>query len=392
MKAFRAVIFSVFVLAIAAAFACGAKNNQVDTRWEGDNMKDFTSEGLTVSDKGAGNYERTPYEDRLVGMAYTTWHRTALWKSDSFWARPSLGEYRSDDAAVIEQHGKMLGEADVDFVFVDWSNNVAFNEKEYPKATYKNIMNEKALNITGREDFAMIERSTVKMFDIWSAMQEKTPQIAIMIGCPDRITALKDGGIQGKADQVYDWFLSSSENPSRKDKYMMYEGKPLLIVYLGTPTFVTDKNPLEVWNDDRFTVRYVTGFITEQPYLYNSNTLESIYGYWSWEDRQAQTFAVNKDTNRPEAMTVVAAYRSEGKPGDANYIPASGRQEGKIFKEEWARARLIGVNIALVVSWNEFVTGEQIDEIHSKDIEPNTVYGNTYFDLLKDEIRKFKNK
>ncbi len=382
--------------AVLGCTACSTAENERDTetsrKWAGDHIEDFAEEGLTVSEKGAGIYERTPYEERIVGMAYTTWHRTALWKTDDFWAKPLIGDYRSDDTEAIQEHGRLLGAADVDFVFVDWSNNVRFTQEEYPRATYKNIMNEKNTAITGREDFAMIERSTVKMFDLWSEMEEKTPQIAIMIGCPDKITALEDGSLQKKADQVYEWFLSGEENAQRAEKYMQFEGKPLLMVYLGTPTFCSDKNPLEVWNDERFTVRFVTGFVTEQSSICDPETLESIYGYWSWEDRGAQTFAVNPETKLPEAMTVVASYRSQGEPGDADYIPASGRQNGKIFREEWARARLIGVKTALVISWNEYVLGEQIDAETSKDLEPNSVYGDEYYKILKEEIKKFKHK
>ncbi len=396
MKQFRTLFCVMLVVALLFSAACTAEKNGTKTEnpkeWAGDNMENFTAEGLNISEKGAGIYKRTPYEERVVGMAYTTWHRTALWSTDEFWARPLLGEYRSDDTETIQEHGKLIGEADVDFVFVDWSNNVRFQEEEYPRATYKNIMNEKNIAITGREDFAMIERATVKMFDLWAEMEEKTPQIAIMLGCPDKITALEDGSLQKKADQVYEWFLKSADSPERAAKYMQFEGKPLLMVYLGTPTFITDQNPLQVWNDERFTVRYVTGFITEQSAIHNPETLESTYGYWSWEDRGAQTFAVNPQTKMPEAMTIVASYRSQGKQGEAGYIPSSGRQGGKIFREEWARARLIGVKTALVISWNEYVLGEQVDAETSKDLEPNTVYGEEYYELLKEEIKKFKHK
>ena len=396
MRKFQTLFFVLLTACFLASSACGTGKNSGETEdsndWIGDNMEDFIAQGLEVSDQGAGIYQRTPYEERLVGVAYTTWHRNSLWNADEFWARPSIGEYRSDDAEAITEHGKLLGDVDVDFVFVDWSNNVTFNEEEYPRATYENIMNERNLGITGREDFAMIERATVKMFDIWGAMEEKTPQIAIMIGCPDKPSAIEDGSLQIKADQVYEWFIENEEYPQRAEKYMQFDGKPLLMVYLGTPTFISDRNPLEVWNDERFTVRYVTGYITEQSSLRDSETLESIYGYWSWEDRGAQTFAVNPGTKQPEAMTIVASYRAQGEPGDANYIPASGRQNGRIFREEWARARLIGVKTALVVSWNEFVIGEQINEEISKDLEPNTVYGDEYYQLLKEEIKLFKHK
>ncbi len=392
-KTLTIITLLVTVTVTMAFSACGdGVKDTYDSKWEGDNMKDFTEEGLSVSDKGAGIYERTPYEERLVGLAYTTWHRQSLWSADKFWAYPELGQYRSDDDEVIEAHGRLLGEADVDFVFIDWSNNVTFNTEMNKRATYDKIMDEKYLNRTGREDFAMIERSAVKMFDIWGKMEEKTPQIAIMLGCPDRPDSVYDGILQKKADQVYDWFINNKDNPERADKYMMLYGKPLLLVYLGTPTFIGDRDPHEDWDDERFTVRFVTGFITQQPNLQNTETLESKYGYWSWEDREAQTFAVNKETDMPEAMTVVASYRQEGYEGEEGYIPAPGRRDGLTFREEWARARLIGVKIALVVSWNEFVIGEQISENISKDIEPNTVYSDQYYQIMKEEIAKFKGR
>lgn len=381
---------AVLFLCLAAVCFSGCHSERADDgiKWEGDNMKDFEAEGLQVSDTGAGIYERTPYDERLVGLAYTTWHQTEYWSNN--WTEPAIGTYRSDDPEVLAAHGKMLGEAGVDFIFADWSNNITFQECFDSRVTFENIMNGRNPDATGRPDFAVIERSIVKMFEVWCGMEEKTPQIAIMLGCPDKTTALTDGSMQTKADQVYNWFLANQEHPEFADKYMKLYGKPLLMVYLGTPTFVIDRDPLTVWNDDRFTVRYVTGFTTEQPYLLDTENLVSKFGYWSWEDRRAQTFAVDPETNRPEAMTVVASYRAQSKPGEEGYIPASGRRDGQTFREQWARARLIGVKIALVVSWNEYSLGEQIDAETSKDLEPNAVYGDRYFEMLKTEIRRFK--
>jgi hypothetical protein len=46
----------------------------------------------------------------------------------------------------------------------------------------------------------------------------------------------------------------------------------------------------------------------------------------------------------------------------------------------------------MVGTWNEYVTGEQYSDEVSKDIEPNTVWGDMYLKLLKEEIAKFKGK
>ena len=89
-------------------------------------------------------------------------------------------------------------------------------------------------------------------------------------------------------------------------------------------------------------------------------------------------------------MMVVPSWRPQGKQGDSGYIPAGPRNGGKTFKEQWARARLLGVRFAMVGTWNEYVTGEQYSAEVSKDIEPNETWGDKYLVLLKDEIKKVK--
>jgi len=59
----------------------------------------------------------TPPSERLVGIAYTTWHKNAHWENT--WGTPLLGSYASDDRNVIRQHAMWLADAGVDFVWVD---------------------------------------------------------------------------------------------------------------------------------------------------------------------------------------------------------------------------------------------------------------------------------
>jgi len=44
----------------------------------------------------------------------------------------------------------------------------------------------------------------------------------------------------------------------------------------------------------------------------------------------------------------------------------------------------------MVVSWNEWTTGEQPSIEVSKDLEPSLTLGDRYLKLLKEEIRRFK--
>jgi len=330
-------------------------------------IQTIKDEGLTVSEVGVGKYPTVPFEERQVGIAYTTWHQQATWDATKMWSMPQLGSYKSNNREVIKKHGEWLSDAGVDFIFVDWSNDI-----DYEPLVTKN-----------RADFKMIEDSTKVIFEEYSKM-EKSPKISIFLGCPGQQGAVTDGRLTRKANQIYDWFCA---NPTYRALMQEYLGKPLLVVYANTPTHWPSGTP--EWNDDRFTVRWMTGFVTEQTNLQGPDLL-SKYGYWSWEERGAQTYTIFD--NKPESMTVVAGWRPQGEPGDKDYIAPGERNNGKTFKEQWARARLIGPKFVLIPTWNEWTKGEQPSIEVSKDIEPSEAFGTFYLDLMKQEIAKFKGK
>lgn len=318
-------------------------------------------------------YHSAPYEDRLVGVAYSTW----MYKTSRFtncWEHPLLGNYTSlDSPETLKAHAELLYDANVDFVLVDWSNNVDYdfyNKKDYRGGKARN-------------DFETIEMGTTQLFESWSKIEE-SPNIAVFIGCPNDESAIKDGRLQKKADQVYREYI---ENGEFAKKYQTYLGKPLLVVYLGTPALA--QNRLEkLWNDDRFTVRFLTGYIGQQS-MYNRKTRAATQPIWSWEEREQQCYAVNKDT--VECMTVQSAWRSQDKPGDPNYIEAGLRNDGDTFLKMWARAKAFGPQIVLCPTWNEYSKGEQPTPEINKDLEPTVESGTFYYDILKEQIKLFKN-
>ncbi len=314
---------------------------------------------------GVGKY---PKHEPLVGIAYTTWHRPVTWSN--VWGTPQLGQYNANDIGVIRQHAEWIAGAGVDFIWIDWSNNVNYD----PETMHDS-----------RPDFAMIEDSTSLIFEEYAKLGEEGkahPRVSIFLGAPGEPEAISDGRLQAKIDQVYEAYVADARyRPLLQD----YLGKPLLVIYLGTPSPFRDGPP--DFDDPRFTVRWMTGFITEQANLLSEGR-ESRYGFWSWEDRGPQTFAVHQGT--PEVMLALASWRKQGEPGEANYIPARGREEGRTFREEWARVRAIGPRIAMVVSWNEWVRGEQPSAEVSKDIEPSVEFGHFYLDLLREQVALFK--
>lgn len=326
----------------------------------------FHPEDPVFDATGVGLYDPVDPSERLVGIAYTTWSWTTSFET---WDTPLLGRYLSNNRDVIYQHGVWLAEAGVDFVFVDWSNNVGYDPETMRKK---------------RQDFRMIEDSVIDLFEVWATIPN-APKIAIFTG-PGHVQEQEDtfanGKMQAKNNQIYETFI---ENPEYNKMYFYYEGKPLLLCYGATPSFVSNNEP--AFTDDRFTTRWVTGYVGQQGNLYDSGTMVS-YMHWSWEERGAQTFTVYND--RPEAMTVVASWRKQGEEGNPGYIAPGLRDDGATFRMQWARADAVGVRIALVVSFNEWHIGEQVSLENSKDIEPSETYGTLYLDIMREQIRRFK--
>ncbi len=316
--------------------------------------------------RGVGLYLKTPAEQRLVGIAYATWHSIHRKWGEGTWDLPLDGPYYSDNRQVIYKHGLLLRDAGVDFVFVDWTNNTC-----YDPATMRDK----------RADFRMIEEATDALFEVWSNIPN-APKICIFAGPghagPENVA---NGNHQKKVDQIYRDYVEKYP-----ELYFSYKGKPLLMCYGATPN---QYGVCPEWTDHRFTVRWVTGFVGQQPELFDKDTLRS-NGFWSWEERGAQTYTVTSD-GHVECMTCTAASRAQGKEGSDRYIPPHGRNNGSTLKKQFQRAIELGAGMIILVSWNEWSRGEQPSLEISKDLEPSKTYGTFYYDLLCKLIEEYKN-
>jgi hypothetical protein len=299
-----------------------------------------------------------PAQERRVGIGYALWHSNTHWDEGTkkSWGEPELGYYRSDDGGILRRHAAMLAGNGVDFVVVDWSNDLGMDVRQGG----------------GPPSQKFIESSTLKLFDLWIGL-DAAPRVAMMIGNPDAPGAVSDGRLSAKADEVHALFVSQ---PNRARLLQSYLGKPLLLVYVNTPSPWHDGLP--PWRDGRFTVRFVTGFVSQQANLQGPPGI-SRYGYWSWEDRWRSNYAVFD--GHPECMTVVAAWRGGGSPG---------RDNGRTYLEQWEYARTIGPRFVLAGTFNEWWASEQIDPDHSKDVEPSKNFGSKYLAILRQQAGLFK--
>lgn len=314
---------------------------------------------------GVGKYEKTPSEERLVGIAYTTWHNKSQNWGSGTWGTPLYGTYSSDDREMIYRHGKMFAEAGIDFIFVDWSNNTTYHAED----SYDSGM-------------SMIEDATDLLFEVWSEIPG-APKICIFVGPGHSgYSSVLDGNHQRKVEQVYDRYVN---NPEYADMYFYYEGKPLLMCYGSTPVnkaYLSSDRYSASWDDSRFTTRWLSGYVNQQNVLLESSSDKLSKFYWSWEERGEQSFSVKN--GRVEAITVSAATRPGGN------VPAYERNNGETLKKQFQRANDLGAGIVLLTTWNEWIYGEQPSAEGSRDLEPSRQHGTFYYDLMCQQIYKFK--
>ena len=130
--------------------------------------------------------------DREVGIAYGLWMDRDMWSNpNNTWGTPTLGLYDSRERRIIRQHAQWLADAGVDFVWLDWSNNITYDPDE--------------LWVGGKQD--LIEDATAILFDEYYKMSKAGmdhPRISIFIGVTGAPEAVTDGRLQKKADQVWD--------------------------------------------------------------------------------------------------------------------------------------------------------------------------------------------
>ena len=326
----------------------------------------YNYDDIEIEQTGVGKFEATPYEDRLVGIAYSTWlcNKIIAW-GKSTWDTPLYGNYFSDNREMIAKHAELLRDAGVDFIFIDWTNNTGYN----PETMRDQFA-----------DFRMIEEATDLVFEIWSQI-EGAPKICIFAGPGHSgIGSVDNGNHQRKVDQIYRNYVEKYP-----DQYFQYEGKPLLMCYGATPN---QYGARPKWTDDRFTIRWATGYLGQQSSLVNQKTMVTRNQWWSWEERGLQPFSVLD--GRVECVTCTASSRAQGTEGSDGYIPAYGRENGLTLKKQFQRANDLGAGMVILISWNEWTKGEQPSPEVSKDLEPSVIHGTFYYDLLCEQIKKFK--
>ncbi len=300
--------------------------------------------------------------NHLVGMDLETWFGPGYAKWGHQEATPLLGEYSSLDTRVLRQQTLWMNQLGINFVQLDWSNNL-----NGPWATP-----------VARE----MRDSTNLLCNLYLTMKQH-PAIVLLVG-PDN-NRWGTPNFMKEINYIYKHYL---QNPRYRKLFLTYLGKPLLDVYMGGPT--TRKPPS--WTDSRFTIRYVNAWL--------ESTHVAKYGYWSWYDRVPQPTYFH---GRVEALTTVFGYPGNiSDPATGNYetTDAGGKDYGVTFRMQWRKALRYKPHFLFICQWNEFEPPDQWSQNMSNDIEPTLHrgfgrrgtggWGFEYFDLCRRQIRRYQ--
>lgn len=293
--------------------------------------------GHWVATDGLGR-ELPGYEDtgprregKLVGMFYFIWHGShgdsvyditrilrenpddPQWgpkKAYHFWGEPEQGYHNSEDPWQIRRDLQMLSNADIDFIFFDVTNALAYLRVVEAVCSVSVQMRREGI---------------------------KTPQISFL-------TNTRSGRIM---NQVYDELYARGKYP---ELWFYWDGKPLIMGKMDDPELRSEAR-------DFFTIRKSWAW---------TNTRDEP-DHWQWLDKFPQDFGWSERPGIPEQITVSTAHHPMNPLGKSFH---DGKQPpvlddytteytdlGLQFDEQWSRAHEVDPQVVMVTQWNEWIAG-----------------------------------
>lgn len=303
-----------------------------------------------------GTNRVTPFRDpaHRIGMDWEPWFTplNAAWGTAE--AMPLIGNYASVNRDVIRQHIMWMNATGIDFLLVDWSNNVwgAAHWSDHPPGVDQLVASTNAL----METLAQMKGEGLPV-----------PQVTLLLGLINGPPA-KMSAVNEELQFVHNSYIAPLKY---RDLWVTYEGKPLVTVLdtLG-PDYLKGQPPID---QTEFTIRWMSTL------LEHNNHAEG--GFWSWMDGVIHPIATRKPgaTNLAEALTITPAFFGSG---GWTYPAAMGRRGGATYVEQFRYASEVRPTFLLINQWNEFA-GQPIGQ----GTGPNhDQYVDTYNVPLSDDI------
>jgi hypothetical protein len=284
----------------------------------------------------------------LVGAQYCSLYSPRNFNWTTAQAVPLMGFYHSWDPDVLRQHLIWLAESGIDFLLLDWSNQLWDRQHWDDRSDAANE----------------IVHTTTMLLETAATMRDQglpVPKMVVFVGLTNGPSTTMTA-INEESAWIYHNYV---RNPRFKGLFLEYLGKPLLIVFNGGgPSWLkTTKQPPV--DDRRFTIRWMSS----QHQLGPHN--ES--GYWSWMDgslRQPVTLFQGK----PEVLTVSTAFFDQG---GWTAPSAFGRRGGWTYVESFRAALKHRPRFLQLHQFQEFAGGPE---------GSSPFYGDSYSVELSDDI------
>ncbi|RYF04384.1 MAG: hypothetical protein EOO40_11260, partial [Deltaproteobacteria bacterium] len=244
-----------------------------------------------------GFYRTHPIADVTVALAQNA-NQPAWAFQDWFWGRPESDYYQAADPWAIRRNLQMLANADVDFIFFDFTNNAATYPAVQPLLSVAEQMRAQGIAV---------------------------PQIAFFVNADGQKT------LQYVYDQLYAPGLFRAQ-------WFLWENKPLVLAgpsYTSTPQL-----------DAFFTIRSTWAFQSEQQDQWRFlDDYPQRYG-WHSSAAVAEQITVSKAMGAP--LVAKGAINNKGASFHGGVVPTYDANmlcpqtpNGAFFEEQWTRAHQI---------------------------------------------------
>ena len=271
----------------------------------------------------------------MVGIEYEPWFASLLNTWHTAESVPLLGKYSSFNKAVIRQHVFWLDQMGINYILIDWTNNL-WHKKHFGQraARYRQLIS-----------------ATTLLLHTYAQMRQQgyaTPQVVLLLGLRNGTATTTTTAINEEIAWIYNKYV---HDPRLAGLYLNYHKKPLVVIFnSGGPAFVAHTLALgePPIASHGFCVRWMASQLQ-----YHSAMVKA--GYWSWMDgviRPVPTY----HAGACEALTIAPAFFMHGGWLDPS---AKARDNGFNYVREFATALRYRPRFLNICQWNEFA-GQRI--------------------------------
>eukprot|EP00045_Choanoeca_perplexa_P012012 m.129474 g.129474 ORF g.129474 m.129474 type:complete len:574 (-) comp15850_c0_seq6:226-1947(-) len=262
----------------------------------------------------------------LVGMEFEPWFTPHNFHWVLAEGAPMVGYYSSFNRRVARLHAYWLWWAGVDYVLVDWTNNL-WSKSHWAD---RGVQAQEIIN------------ATTLMFEVYTELRSEgwsTPNIALL-------PALDNGPsepIEALQEEV-DW-ITKNYLANYSSILQRFENNPLLVLFDGGVRYTPSSHPV---NASEWSIRWMASQLQQGPHAAKN-------GYWSWMDGVLAPIATPSQCSRApctnESITITPAYFTAG-----GWLATSarGKQQGATFLSQVQTAVESKPQNVLVNQWNEF--------------------------------------